>query len=167
MCTFLTNDKGIADQSSFIRVSLFSFRHLVLDSGLLVVVHGEALELDRTDVYCLGSLCLWILGLKNNHRGGHILHFFLSKITINRHPPSPVADPGFPRGGGANSLGGGRGAPTYNFAQISPKLHLDARGGGGRVPHAPPPPTKSANDLPKCWAKKPKATTVVTITSQQ
>ena len=31
-----------------------------------------------------------------------------------------VADPGFPRGGGANSPGG---APTYNFAKFSPKLH--------------------------------------------
>ena len=27
-----------------------------------------------------------------------------------------VADPGFPRGGGANS-------PTYDFAKFSPKLH--------------------------------------------
>ena len=34
---------------------------------------------------------------------------------------NPVADPGFPRGGGANSRGGG--APTYDFAKISPKLH--------------------------------------------
>ena len=33
---------------------------------------------------------------------------------------NPVADPGFPRGGGANSPGG---APTYDFAKISPKLH--------------------------------------------
>ena len=32
-----------------------------------------------------------------------------------------VADPGFPRGGGANSPGGG--APTYDFAKISQKLH--------------------------------------------
>ena len=31
-----------------------------------------------------------------------------------------VADPGFPRGGGANSPGG---APTYNFAKFSQKLH--------------------------------------------
>ena len=31
-----------------------------------------------------------------------------------------VADPGFPRGGGANSP---EGAPTYNFAKISQKLH--------------------------------------------
>ena len=31
-----------------------------------------------------------------------------------------VADPGFPRGGGANSPGG---APTYDFAKIPQKLH--------------------------------------------
>ena len=31
-----------------------------------------------------------------------------------------VADPGFPRGGGANSRGG---APTYDFAKFSQKLH--------------------------------------------
>ena len=33
-----------------------------------------------------------------------------------------VADPGFPRGGGANSPGGGE-APTYDFAKFSQKLH--------------------------------------------
>ena len=32
-----------------------------------------------------------------------------------------VADPGFPRGRGANSPGGG--APTYDFAKFSQKLH--------------------------------------------
>ena len=31
-----------------------------------------------------------------------------------------MADPGFPRGGGANSPGG---APSYNFAKFSQKLH--------------------------------------------
>ena len=45
-----------------------------------------------------------------------------------------VADPGFPRGGGANSPGG---MPTYNFAKISQKLHeieriWTPRGGGAR-----------------------------------
>ena len=34
-----------------------------------------------------------------------------------------MADPGFPRGRGANSRGGGWGAPTYNFAKFSQKLH--------------------------------------------
>ena len=34
--------------------------------------------------------------------------------------PTSVADPGFPRGGGANSPGG---APTYDFAKFSQKLH--------------------------------------------
>ena len=45
-----------------------------------------------------------------------------------------VADPRFPRGGGANSQGG---SPTYEFAKISQKLHeieriLDPGGGGAR-----------------------------------
>ena len=48
-----------------------------------------------------------------------------------------VADPGFPRGGGANSPGGGGGAPTYDFAKISQKLHEIERiwtpRGGGRA----------------------------------
>ena len=36
-----------------------------------------------------------------------------------------VADPGFPQGGGANPSGGGGtgGAPAYDFAKISQKLH--------------------------------------------
>ena len=46
-----------------------------------------------------------------------------------------VADPGFPRGGGANSPGG---APTYDFANFSRKLHEIERiwtpGGGGTRP---------------------------------
>ena len=50
-----------------------------------------------------------------------------------------VADPGFPRGGGANSPGG---APTYDFAEISQKLHEIERiwtpGGGGARPLRPP-----------------------------
>ena len=52
---------------------------------------------------------------------------------------NPVADPGFPRGGGANSPGGG-GAPTHDFAKNSPKLHEIERiwTPGGRVPCAPP-----------------------------
>ena len=50
-------------------------------------------------------------------------------------PNNPVADPGFPRGGGANSPGG---APTYDFAKFSQKLHEIERiwtpGGGGARP---------------------------------
>ena len=49
-----------------------------------------------------------------------------------------MADPGFPQGGGANSPGGG-GAPTYDFAKFSQKLHeieriLTPGGGGGARP---------------------------------
>ena len=52
---------------------------------------------------------------------------------------STVADPRFPRGGGANPLGG---APTYYLANFSQKLHEDkemfALGGRGAcVPRAP------------------------------
>ena len=44
------------------------------------------------------------------------------------------ADPGFPVGGGADSLGGG---PTYDFVKLSQKLHeiekiLGRRGGARR-----------------------------------
>ena len=55
--------------------------------------------------------------------------------------PFSVADPGFPRGGGANSPGG---APTYDFAIFSQKLHEIERmwapvcGGGGGTSLAPP-----------------------------
>ena len=51
---------------------------------------------------------------------------------------SSVADPGFPRGGGANS----RGAPTYDLVNFRRKLHENeeilARGGGGARPLHPP-----------------------------
>ena len=58
---------------------------------------------------------------------------------------SAVADPGFPRGGGANSPGR---APTYDFAKISQKLHEIERictPWGGRASLAPP--LRSATDL--------------------
>ena len=51
----------------------------------------------------------------------------------------PVADPGFPRGGGANPKGGR--APTYYLANFSRKLHENEEilgRGGARVPRAPP-----------------------------
>ena len=43
------------------------------------------------------------------------------------------ANPGFPVGGGADPLGGGGGAPTYDFVKFSEKLHeikkiMDRRG---------------------------------------
>ena len=45
-----------------------------------------------------------------------------------------MADPGFPRGGGANSPG----APTYEFAKISQKLHeIERIWALGGVPRAP------------------------------
>ena len=63
------------------------------------------------------------------------------KSLISLH--NAVEDPGFPRGGGANSPGGGgKGAPTYDFAKISQKLHEIERiwvpGGGGARPSRPP-----------------------------
>ena len=59
----------------------------------------------------------------------------------------PVADPGFPRGGGANPKGG---APTYYLANFSRKLYeneeiLGQR--GARVPRGPPldPPLRTVH----------------------
>ena len=49
-----------------------------------------------------------------------------------------MADPGFPRGGGANSPGG---APTYEIAKFSEKLHEIERiwtPRGGARPSRPP-----------------------------
>ena len=50
--------------------------------------------------------------------------------------PTPVADPGFPRGGGTNPKGGG--APTYYLAIFSRKLHENeeilGRGGASLAP---------------------------------
>ena len=46
-----------------------------------------------------------------------------------------MADPGFPRGGSANPKGGG-GAPTYDLAKFSRKLHENEEilGRGGARP---------------------------------
>ena len=45
----------------------------------------------------------------------------LSAVQSSTQGQYSVADPGFPRGGGANYPGGG--APTYDFAKFSQKLH--------------------------------------------
>ena len=61
---------------------------------------------------------------------------------IDDHMVISVADPGFPRGGGANSPGG---VPTYDFVKISQKLHEIERiwtPRGGRA--SPAPPLRSA-----------------------
>ena len=51
----------------------------------------------------------------------------------------PVADPGFPpRRGRQLPGGGGGGAPTYNFAKFSQKLHeIERFGPGGRLSRPP------------------------------
>ena len=53
--------------------------------------------------------------------------------------PFTVADPGFPRGGGANSPGGGRQHTNLpNFPKTCMKLKEFGLGeGGGRVPRPP------------------------------
>ena len=51
----------------------------------------------------------------------------------------PVADPGFPTGGGANPKGGG--APTYYFANFSQKLHENEEILGQRGAHIPCAPS--------------------------
>ena len=59
---------------------------------------------------------------------------------------SPVVDPGFPQGGGANS----QGAPTYDFAKISQKLHEIERiwtPGDTRDAHPPGVQIRSATAL--------------------
>ena len=58
-----------------------------------------------------------------------------------------VVDLGFPRDGGVNPPG----AWTHNFANVFLKTawnrkNLDA-GGGACIPHAPPPPFRSANEV--------------------
>ena len=57
-----------------------------------------------------------------------------------------MADPGFPRGGGANSPGG---APTYDFALFSQKLHKIERiwAPRGRIPCSPLDPPLIKNTL--------------------
>ena len=61
---------------------------------------------------------------------------------------NPVANPGFPRGGAANSPGGG-GAPTYDFAKISQKLHEMERIWTPGASLAPPldPPFQSEDEI--------------------
>ena len=71
----------------------------------------------------------------NNGRGLHLLIITLQHFNVIKrhfHDTMSVADPGFPRGGGANSPGG---APTYDFDKFSQKLHEIERiwTGGGRV----------------------------------
>ena len=83
------------------------------------------------------------------------LHIGGSGDTWGRVPPPlvqflhyrshAVADPGFPRGGGANSPG----EPTYDFAIFSQKLHEIERiwARGGRRGASPAPPL----DPPLTW----------------
>ena len=68
---------------------------------------------------------------KNDHLI-FILEYVLFSVKV------AVADPGFPRGGGANSPGG---APTYEFVDFSQKLHEIERiwtPRGGARPLRPP-----------------------------
>ena len=82
--------------------------------------------------------------VSNSSRESYII-LCVKYVTIWELPPPlssrtvtlAVADPGFLRGGGANSPGG---APTYDFAKISQKLHKIERistPGGTHVPCAP------------------------------
>ena len=52
---------------------------------------------------------------------------------VNVLVPLPVADPGFPQGGGELP----RGAPTYNFVNFSQKLHKIERIWTPRAKHVP------------------------------
>ena len=62
-----------------------------------------------------------------------------------------MADPGFPRGGGASSPGVW--APTYDFAIFSQKLHEIERILALRGMCVPRPPLRSATDY-YFWLKK-------------
>ena len=66
--------------------------------------------------------------------------------TTHRQGTIAVVDPGFPRGGGANSPGG---APTYDFAKFPQKLHEieRIRAPWGEARPSPPPLFKCASSL--------------------
>ena len=66
-----------------------------------------------------------------------ILH--LKKYVIFKTNTSSVADPGFPRGGGANPTRWG-GAQTYYLAKFSQKLHENEEILSQRGAHIPRPP---------------------------
>ena len=71
-----------------------------------------------------------------------------SKLPLMVEPA--VADPEFPRGGGANSPGG---APTYDFAKFSQKLHEIERIWAPRGARASlVPPLRSATGQVRCLA---------------
>ena len=61
--------------------------------------------------------------------------------------PPLVTDPGFPRGGGANSRGGG--APTYDFAKFPQKLHGIERIWNPQGAHVPLAPLDPPLPLPQ------------------
>ena len=54
------------------------------------------------------------------HSKGNFNSITCCHDTLQLYTWTTVADPGFPRGGGANSPGG---ASTYDFAKFSQKLH--------------------------------------------
>ena len=60
-------------------------------------------------------------------KGNYLLYFIFKMV-------SPVADPEFPRGGGANLLFG------QKFPKNCIKMKEFGPGGGARVPDAPLPP---------------------------
>ena len=63
-----------------------------------------------------------------------MIAWFVSPAECRINYGKPVADPGFPRGGGINPVG----APTYDFAQFSQKLHEIKRSRTpGGAPHPP------------------------------
>ena len=86
-----------------------------------VSVHGRGGGLDRphASVPLPPGHGTWIPYPLPHHSGGH--HWRLVQTCLVNLRTYPGADPGFPIGGGANPRGGG--APTYDFAKISQKLH--------------------------------------------
>ena len=76
----------------------------------------------------------WLIDLWKHYLPGTLFAGSSNMLVLpSGLAPLPVADLGFPRGGGTNSPGG---APTYDFAKFPQKLHEIERiwtpGGGAR-----------------------------------
>ena len=81
----------------------------------LLIYHGPISQHN-----CLDNVVEELVQFLEIHPTEFVL-FRLVNYVADAEGNATVADPGFPRGGGVNSRGGG--APTYDFAKISPKLH--------------------------------------------
>ena len=97
-------------------------------SGIIQVVGAEPPELTK----------MFPPSMNEQQRCRYLRNSYCTLIVLNSLVATlvAVADPGFPQGGCQLS----RGAPTYDFAKFSRKLHEIERIGcpGGRAPPVPP-----------------------------